>query len=261
VNDPEEYASRGYRRATRRQTLRFVAAATVVPALGLGFPRLTMAAEGGRFSPPTAPMLLSRQIVRELPNGAQIVIKRVWKVSFAPTATGVSVIGQQVSIDVKAPPTLEFLAQLEEQRQETNLFPLTLSAAGMIASNSNLAVIDMANVELVQRAIAGAEERIESIELNGDAEGLGQKFLSSLQGSGAELASKVPSDLFHPQQSDWQNEREIDLPQGLTGTVLVIFEAKMNAAGECMERVERRVISSVGESMRSSSEIWELTSE
>jgi hypothetical protein len=132
---------------------------------------------------------------------------------------------------VKATPALEFLAQLEEQRQETNLFPLTLSAAGMIAANSNLAVIDLANVELVQRAITRAAERIESIELSADAVGLGHRFLSSLQGSGAELASKVPRDLFHPRQSYWQNEREIDLPQGLTGTVLVIFEAQMNAAG------------------------------
>ena len=220
MNDPEEYASRGSRRAARRQTLRFVAAAAVVPALDLGFPRLTMAAEGGRFNPPTAPMLLSRQIVRELPDGAQIVVKRVWRVRFAPTATGFSVIGQQVSIDAKATPALEFLAQLEEQRQETNLFPLTLSAAGMIAANSNSAVIDLANVELVQRAITRAAERIESIELSADAVGLDHRFLSSLQGSGAEFASKVPRDLFHPRQSYWQNEREIDLPQGLIPTCI-----------------------------------------
>ena len=261
MSDPEEYATRGSRRTTRRQTLRFVTAAAVIPALAVVLPRLTMAAESGRFSPSTAPMLLSRQIIRELPDGAQIVVKRVWRVRFAPTATGFSVIGQQVAVDVKAPPALEFLAKLEEQREETNLLPLTLSAAGMITANSNLAVIDMANDELVQRAITGAAERIEGIELGPNAEGLDQKFLSSLQGSGAELASKVPRDLFHPQQSYWQDEHEIDLPQGLTGTVLVIFEARMNAAGDCMERVERRVISSVGKSMRTSSEIWELTSE
>lgn len=244
--------------ATRRKLLQLIAAAAVAPIIALNIPRSAMAAIGGQFDPPITPMLLSRTIVRELPDAAQIVVRRAWEVRFKPTATGFSVSGQQVSVEVEAPPALEFLAQLEEQRQETSLFPLMLSSAGMISSDGPETASDGDDAALLDLAIAEAAGRIEHSKASADAGGTARAFLSALQGSSTRLTSKVPRDLFRPQQSYWQNERTIELPQGLKGTVSVTFDARMNAAGELMERAERRVVSSIGGSSRTSSEVWEL---
>ena len=237
---------------SRRQSLRAMIGAAVVPALALGFPRLVVAA-GGQFDPPAAPMRLTRTLVRDLPDGAEISVKRDWEVRFIRTMAGFSLNGRQIAVEVEAPPALEFLGQLEKKRQESSLFPLALSPNGMIAADGQ-----KPDSELFDLAIAGAAQRISQSALSADSARLTGESLAALQKSATDLISRLPLDLFRPGQLHWQDNRTVALPQGLTGTVSITFDSRLDAVGQLMEQSERRIVSSIGGSSRTSSEIWQL---
>lgn len=238
---------------SRRQSMRLMIGAAILPTLVMGLPRLARAAGSG-FDPPSGPMRLSRTLIRDLPDGAVISVRREWEVRFSPAADGFSVSGRQTAVEVEAPPVLEALRQLEKQRKETNLFPLMLLPSGLIAAGGQ-----EADAELFDLAVAEAAKLINRSALSaGDASVTG-KSLAVLQKSVAVLLSRVPHDLFRPGQSHWQDDREVVLPQGQTGTVSVMFNAQMNASGQLMEQSERRIVSTIGTSSRTSSETWELT--
>jgi len=249
---------------SRRQSLRIMAGAAALPALALGWPRLGLGSEL-RFDPPSWPMRLSRTLVRDLPDGAEILVKRIWAVVFQPVEEGFTLSGQQTSIQVETPPSLKFLAQMEEQRAETGLFPMDLSAGGMIAAG-----VPRPNSEMFDRAVSAVARQIDR---GGQIDGGGQidrgglsaddtrltaEALSALQKSAAELTSKLPRDLFHPVQPHWQIDRSIVLPGGLSGSVTVTFDARMDATRQLMEHSERRIVSSIGGTSRTSTERWEL---
>ena len=237
---------------SRRESLRMMTGAAVIPVLALGGPRLALGSEIP-FEPPTSPMRLSRTLVRDLPDGAEILVKRCWAVVFAPAAGGFSLSGQQTSVEVETPQSLEFLAQLEKERVEAGLFPMALSPGGMIMAGEQRVAS-----EIFDHAVAAAARQIDGAGLSPDDTRMTAQALSDLQKSAAELTSKVPHDLFRPDQPHWRINRNFDLPNGLSGSVAVTFDARMDAAGQLLEQCERRVISSIGSSSRTSSELWEL---
>lgn len=247
---------------SRRRSLRVMGGAAMVPLLALGWPRLALGAQAS-FEPPAAPMRLSRTLVRDLPGGAEIMVRRRWMVEFRPSADGFTLSGQQTSVEVETPPTLGFLAQLEEKRIEAGLFPMALSPGGMIvtgdqAPDSEMPDSEMPDSEMFDRAILAAARHIDHAGLPADDARQAIEALSALQKSAANLTSKVPRDLFRPLRPHWQVDRNIDLPNGRSGGIAVIFDARMDAAGQLMEQYERRVVSSIGSSSRTSSELWEL---
>ncbi len=148
---------------------------------------------------------------------------------------------------------LEFLAKLKKERIETGLFPIELSAVGMIVTGQQ-----WPTSEAFDRAIKDAAQHIGRYELPADYERLTIDALFALQKSGAELTSNLPSDLFCPRQPHWRIDRNVDLPNGLWGSVEVNFSARIDAAGQSMKRCERRIVTSIGGSNRTSSEMWEL---
>lgn len=151
------------------------------------------------------------------------------------------------------PPSLQFLAKIEQERIETGLFPITLSSGGMITTGEQ-----NPSSEAFERAVMAAARHINQAALAADDARLTIEALSALQKSASELTSNLPSDLFRPRQPHWRVDRNIDLPNGLSGNVEVTFDARMDAAGQLMEHCERRIVSSIGGSSRTSSEMWEL---
>lgn len=224
----------------------------MLPTFALGVSSLARGREV-LFAPPATPMRLSRALVRDLPDGAEIAIKRSWTVIFTPAPGGFTLSGQQTSVEVDTPPTLEFLAQIEQERIETGLFPITLSSGGMITTGRQ-----GPTSEAFDRAVMAAARHINRSELSADNARLTVEALSALQKSAGELTRKLPGDLFRPRQPHWRVDRNIELPNGLSGNVEVTFDARMDAAGQLMEECERRIVSSIGGSSRTSSEMWEL---
>lgn len=239
-------------RTSRRQSLRLMMGAAMLPAMGMGFP-LRAVAKGERFVPPAGPMRMSRTLLRDLSDGAEIVVRREWEVRFGRALDGYTVTGDQLSVEVQAPPTLQFLARIEKDREEAGLFPLSVTLNGMIADSSEPS--EQPSFDL---AIERTVERINKSDLSADKVRMSRQALSELQKTAAEFTTRVPRDLFRPQQLHWREDRKVNLPRGQTGPISVVFDARRNAATELMERTERQVISPLAGSSRTSSEIWEL---
>lgn len=241
---------------SRRQSLKLLVGAAFTPGLALGRSHMAFAADTP-FDPPAAPMRLTRRLIRGLPDGSEIQVERSWDIVFARTAGGFMVSGQQTSVTVETPPSLEFLAELERNRLETGLLPMALGPDGMIAGGE-----PETSSAFYDRAVAQAAARINRSGFSGDAAHRVRDALSALQKSLAEWGGKVPRDLFRPQQLHWQVLRGVDLPGGpgdnLAGQIAVTFDARMDAAGQLMEQRERRVVSTLGGSSQTSSEEWWL---
>jgi hypothetical protein len=161
--------------------------------------------------------------------------------------------GRVPSRDPFAPPTLQFLAKIEQERIETGPFPITLSSGGMITTGEQ-----NPSSEAFERADMAAARHINQAALPADDARLTIEALSTPQKLASELTSNLRSDLFRPRQPHWRVDRNIDLPNGLSGNLEVTFDARMDAAGQLMEHCERRIVSSIGGSSQTSSEMWEL---
>lgn len=237
---------------SRRQSLGLIAACAIIPLMAAGLPRRALA-QNGTFIPPTGPMRLSRTLVRDLPDGAKIIVRRDWAVAFTAMTDGFSLGGQQTSVEVQTPPALEFLAEMEKKRLETGLLPILLTNAGTIAIGEPTSPSDD-----FDRAVKAVARQIDLSQLAPDDARNARQTLSALHKSAAQLTSMVPHDLFRPAQTHWQMERTVDLPNGMSGSVAVTFSARMDATGQLMERCERRIVSSIGPSSRTSTDAWEL---
>ncbi|MXP44493.1 hypothetical protein [Allopontixanthobacter sediminis] len=237
---------------SRRQSLRLIAGAAIMPLMAGAFPRIAAAAENP-FDPPAIPMLLSRTVLRDLPDGAQISVHRSWEVRFERERDGFSVNGSQISVEVDAPPTLLALAQMEQSREEIGLFPMVLSTDGTVIGGE-----ESPGSIWFDRAVSETAEQIEAARIPGTEAEKVLGALSALHRSATGLTGKVPRDLFRPRSLEWQLDRTMDLPGGLSGTIAVLFNARLDAAGGLMERCERQIVSTIGGSSRTSSEIWNL---
>src|SRR5690606_40612679 len=81
----------------RRSLLRLTAGGIALAAL----PASRAAAAAG-FDPPLAPMLYTRQLERELPDGARFAVGRRLAIRFVREAEGFRVEGEQVGVEVDA---------------------------------------------------------------------------------------------------------------------------------------------------------------
>ncbi|MDZ4308510.1 hypothetical protein [Allopontixanthobacter sp.] len=240
------------RRQSRRESLRLIAGAAAMPMLAAVFPRFASAAVRA-FDPPASPMNLTRTVLRDLPGGTRITVRRSWEVRFSRVEDGFSLTGRQISVDVDVPPRLQALAQMEQSREETGLFPMILSPDGVITGGE-----ENPDSTWFDRAVGKAAEQIEGARMpEAETERI-MAALSALQSSATGPTGKVPRDLFRPQPLQWQVNRDVELPGGLSGTIAVLFDARMDAAGQLMAQSERRILSAVGGSSRTSSEIWAL---
>ncbi len=237
----------------RRQALNHFAGLSLIPLMAAFWPQQVLAGGSSSFEAPVGEMRLSRQIIRGLADGAQINIRRGWNIAFKRIGAGYEVAGKQASVEVEAPPALSFLAEIERSRQEMGLFPLRLDPQGMI-------ILDRgpADQRQVEHAVDLALQKIAHARLGSDPAQNARAFLTSLQEASGAMLTALPADLFCPRQRSWQESRTLPLPGGSEGTLSVQYRAKLSESGGLMQRAERKIITTIGSSHRTSEEIWQM---
>ena len=236
---------------TRRTALGWLA---LGPLIGLvGLPAQAQRS-GSQFAPATTPYRLRRRIERELRDGATLIVERTWSVQFVPQGRGFRVDGEQSGVTVDAPPALSFLAQVERNRIDQNMFPLMLGSAGEIIGQSATrddATLSVAIDKVRQRLAAASEQGM-------DAEA-GEEFLKHLQRAGEEALATWPTALFAPGELDVVHEREVALPAGRSGILTVRTLAASDPATGLMRQFERRVETRLGTRTKAGLERFSLT--
>lgn len=83
-------------------------------------------------------------------------------------------------------------------------------------------------------------------------------FIEALHGASAELVTRVPDDLFAPEERLREEHRAIELPWGDHGEVLTHFEAERDTQTGLMRRAHRVVTTRYGGEERRNRESWAL---
>lgn len=235
-----------------RATLFLAGSVAVLPIAVLSAQQPPTAMVSAAFAPPTGRMVLTRAIHRGLADGKLLTARRRYVVSIVPEGAGFRVDGELLDCVVDAPPGLQALALLEQQRREEGLFPLRLDATGQIVARPLEHASDSAN--------AAAQITLQRLARSGlpNAErSQAQGFVSGLAEQGAR--SEWPRDLFHPAPGNHSESRRVALPDGGEGVVTVSTEAR--ATGGLLERIERVVITELAGTRRETREEWSLTAE
>ena len=238
--------------ADRRGIIRFALSAALLPALSSQTARAAMG-QTRTISPPSGPMIYRRSVLRTLPDGLVLTVERSFTVQFAPMANGYRLTGTQASAQVSAPPSLDAFARLEEQRVEQGVFPLLLDGTGLIVGAPSVP-----RAQEVAEALAVLEARMGYAGKPPQSDDEMAQIARSLHDSGTQIGSHLPPDLFAPVDEDWQEQREIALPWGDTGSVLVEFDARRDSATGLMREATRAVTTRLGEDSRRATETWEL---
>ena len=239
--------------ADRRALLRWAIAAALAPAFASRAGAVA-AADGGDFAPPRGPMIFSRRLERELPDGNKLVVTRSFAVRFAASPAGWTVTGAQVGVKVDAPDWVAPLAALERQRIETGLFPLALDRAGMILDGP-----DARPARELDRAIAIVRGRIAKAAIAADEREEIEAFIRAVHEAGTAMTSEFPGDLFAPRDDAVRAERELALPGGGAGTIEVSFTAVTDPATGLMREARREIVTRIDTDRRLTREDWSLT--
>lgn len=203
------------------------------------------------FVAPTGPLVLTRTVIRALPDGKEVVAARRYEVRIARDGDGYRVDGRMVSAEVQAPPSLEALAAIERRRSDTGLFPFRLDAQGLIAAP--LAPGDRTALEAAgaatRQAITGGPlppaQRREAEMV------VGQIVSQGAAGAGAQW----PADLFRPALGRRSASAATALPGGQSGTTVTTIAATRDSGGD---RIERIVTTETGGTRRTTREIYTL---
>ena len=205
------------------------------------------------FAPPRTSFILTRELRRPLPDGKEVVTRRSYEISILPEGTGYRVEGTLVSTEVEAPPALRALAEIERNRQDTGLFPMHLDAQGQIVAVGTVP----------DRAAAGHATETVGIWLSkaglaGPDRAVAQAFLNQLKSGLAGGRTLWPRDLFHPAAGERSETTDFQLPDGDKGSVTVATAASAQRDNGLLDRVERTVITRMGEIARTTREVWQL---
>jgi hypothetical protein len=205
---------------------------------------------------PEGPMRLMRVLERGMGEGeaAAITVRRSWEVQFTRQARGILVSGRQVAAAVEAPPQLAALARLEEQRDAGAMFPLMLSERGAIITPATLpegsdavtAALDIARAMIARQALPEAERTRIAF------------YLGEIHRAGTGLLDALPGDLLFPAGSPIDRRETVTLPEGLSGTFTLHYEAAAQPAAPWLARAERTVLTEVAGQRRRAAETWTL---
>jgi hypothetical protein len=206
-----------------------------------------------RFVPPSGPMLYTRRLERGLVGGASLTVNRSFAVRFVREGDGFRVDGEQIAVEVDAPPQLEALARLERERVETALFPLELDAEGAIRGTGRVA--DRAQLDAAVREAAAQIER--GPHAPAEREDL-RAFVEAVHRNSADLVTELPRDLFAPVELARSESRTIVVPGGMEGQVRVTFTAERDPATGLMRTARREIVTEIAGDLRRTVESWSL---
>jgi hypothetical protein len=233
--------------------------ASVIGGLGLVVPAF---ARSG-LAPPTGSWGLSRIIERELGDGSFITVQRDWKLSFVQIGQGVQINGHQTGVDVAAPERLAALAQLEKERIVGDLFPLTLSSAGLIeaaaagSAEAGSAAGESADQQ-VRRAVVIAEQMFQARDVNLAQQEQARMFMNQLQNTAQPLLETLPPDLLYPRGGTSEAIQSVNLPNGEQGEFKLEYSARAQPNSGWLDQAERLITTTIGSSSRTSRESWRL---
>ena len=235
----------------RRQVLRAAAAALALPLAGRWSP--ARARPPGLFVPPQGPYAYTRVLERSMADGAAFSVSRRFAIRFLPEKNGYRVDGQQVAVAVDAPEALAAFAQIERERREWGLFPLSLDHRGLIERAAGEAAAP-GHEHVVETALA----RIERLEAPAAEQASLTAFIRSVHDNLAQLLTTLPHDLFAPHGDQSRDTRLLALPGGEEGRVTVSYSAQAEPATGLMRAAKREVITQIAGSERRTIERWTL---
>ena len=204
------------------------------------------------YSPPQFVLLLSRTLVRSLPDGKTITTRRSYEVRISRAGDGFRVDGKLVDVGVDVPPSLQAFAEIERRRPDNGLFPITLDGNGMIAApggpEQSAAVGQAANL---------LSERIGGTGLSALDMLQAQAFVARLRSGSAR--SQWPDDVFRPALGRRSESRTIALPEGREGQVLIEVEGQGAGPQGQVAAVDRIVTTDLGGDRRVTRERWQIS--
>lgn len=204
--------------------------------------------------PPNGPMMLTRRQERSLSDGKIIEVTRSWKIRFQAQTDAIAISGSQIAVSVEAPEALAPIAAIEEARSTDDMWPINLSLAGRIVD----AGADVREQDF-NAALAAAEQIIERDTNSANDQATRLDYLRRLENIGSSLLAQIPSDLFFPVGEPFQSQREVQLPDGLTGVFEVSYDARPVQQGTWLDRALRKVTTRIGESEKYALEEWSLS--
>jgi hypothetical protein len=204
------------------------------------------------FSPPASSLVLTRTIVRPLPDGKTITTRRDYEVRITRAGDGFRVDGALIDVAVDAPPSLLALAEIERCRPDTGLFPILLDASGMIAAPSG-----PQQSGSVSQAASLLTERIGSSGLPALDMLQAQAFVARLRAGTAR--SQWPNDVFHPAPGKRSEARKLALPGGGEGQVLIEIAGEGAGPEGQIAAVDRTVTTDLTGDRRVTLERWRIS--
>ncbi|WP_126665484.1 hypothetical protein [Croceibacterium ferulae] len=206
-----------------------------------------------RFDPPATPMLYTRRLQRELKDGKLFVVTRSFAIRFERAEGGFRVTGEQVAVEVDAPPQLDRFVQMERERVEDGLFPLQLTEAGQIVGLKKVAPAEQLDDAIAQVLATIAEV----VKPAADAEQLG-RFARAIHENALLLLTTLPPDLFAPERAQHQESRTLNLPDGSEGVVTASYRMARAPTTGLLTEAQREVITVVGGHHKRTVESWTL---
>jgi len=207
------------------------------------------------FAPPDVPLVLTRELRRPLPGGSEVVTQRSYEVRIERVDAGYVVNGTLLEVKVDAPENLRMLADLERARADTGLFPIRLDAHGMLAQAE--APPSTAPAKALSRGVQLVSEQLRKLNLPAADAAQAQAFVHQLLSRPAMTA--WPIDLFRPTPGKHRDVRELALPNGVQGQVVVETEAEAEPASGLLARLDRIVTTRVDNDTRRTIESWRLS--
>lgn len=206
----------------------------------------------GDFSPPATSMVLSRTLVRDLPDGKTITTRREYEVRFTRMGAGFRVDGALIDVAVDAPPSLAALAEIERRRPDAGLFPILLDASGIIIGNG-----EQVPGTAVGQAATLVSERIGASGLSALDMLQAQAFVARLRGNAAR--GNWPNDVFRPAPGRRSEQRSLSLPGGGAGEVTIEIEGQGPGPAGQVAAVDRIVTTDLGGDKRITREHWRIS--
>ncbi len=223
-------------------------------ATGIGFASPALAMH--QLIPPPGQWKLRRSIARELADGAFITIVREWRVAFQPdplSAGGLQLQGEEIAVEVDAPPALAPFAELERGRTVSGLFPIRLSPSGLILTTGALSACDQ-----VAKAVALAESAFAQRGASQVRREQLRQYMVQIQSQAQPLLETLPPDLLHPAGGTIETVQPVNLPGGETGEFRLEYWARSQADCGWLDEAQRLITTTIGGSTRVSRETWAL---
>ncbi|MEY4721991.1 MAG: hypothetical protein RIQ46_1716, partial [Pseudomonadota bacterium] len=230
-------------------------AAAMLPLAALNAMPAAEAAEAqASFTPPDAPLLLTRTLRSPLADGREIVSRRSYEVTIKAEDGGWRVDGRLLDSEVSAPPQLAFLAEMERKRPDEGLFPLFLDAQGRIVIGGQSASGD-SRQKAAEASLAAVDSRATDAETRQTADGL----LGMLKRQ--PVLTAWPEDLFHPMPGHRATSRAITLPDGTRGEIAMEVDsrpARQDRSRVSASSIHRVITTRMGANARALREEWTL---